>query len=132
MTLKQCIGLSAGRREIRSGRWLASNLEGTGRALGDEPVDLRFDEDAEEFGVDFVIADAEFEDVESAIGGDGAFVGAVGGGEGHERDPDAYGALLEIAYQAATDPAILGLSGHILYAGRKVARDERGSTLKGP
>ena len=39
----------------------------------------------------------------------------------HERDPDAYRTLLEIAYQAATDPAVLGLSGHILYAGRKPA-----------
>mgnify|MGYP001791768332 CR=1 FL=1 len=37
----------------------------------------------------------------------------------HERDPGAYQALLEIAYQASTDPSVLGLSGHILYAGRK-------------
>jgi ubiquinone/menaquinone biosynthesis C-methylase UbiE len=36
----------------------------------------------------------------------------------HERDAEAHQALLEIAYQAATDPSILGISGHILYAGR--------------
>jgi len=36
----------------------------------------------------------------------------------HERDAEAYSALLDIAYQAATDPSILGSSGHILYAGR--------------
>ena len=36
----------------------------------------------------------------------------------HERDPEAYSALLDIAYRAATDPSILGISGHILYAGR--------------
>jgi SAM-dependent methyltransferase len=36
----------------------------------------------------------------------------------HERDAEAYAALLDIAYAAATDPSILGLSGHILYAGR--------------
>jgi SAM-dependent methyltransferase len=40
----------------------------------------------------------------------------------HERDPDAYQALLDIAYQAAADPSILGLSGHLLYAGRKPDR----------
>ena len=50
----------------------------------------------------------------------------------HERDPDAYQALLEIAYEAATDPAILGLSGHILYAGRKPALDARRATLRRP
>jgi S-adenosylmethionine-dependent methyltransferase len=37
----------------------------------------------------------------------------------HERDPEAYQELLEIAYQASTDPSVLGLSGHLLYAGRK-------------
>jgi SAM-dependent methyltransferase len=36
----------------------------------------------------------------------------------HERDAEAYAALLDIAYQAATDPSILGISGHLLYAGR--------------
>lgn len=36
----------------------------------------------------------------------------------HERDAEAYEALLDIAYAAATDPSILGISGHILYAGR--------------
>ncbi|MDQ6917944.1 MAG: class I SAM-dependent methyltransferase [Candidatus Dormibacteraeota bacterium] len=36
----------------------------------------------------------------------------------HQRDAEAYAALLDIAYQAATDPSILGISGHILYAGR--------------
>ena len=36
----------------------------------------------------------------------------------HERDAEAYGALLDLAYQAATDPSLLGISGHILYAGR--------------
>jgi SAM-dependent methyltransferase len=36
----------------------------------------------------------------------------------HERDAEAYAALLDIAYQAATDPSILGISGHILYTGR--------------
>ena len=36
----------------------------------------------------------------------------------HERDPAAYQALLDIAAGAATDPSILGLSGHLLYAGR--------------
>ena len=49
-----------------------------------------------------------------------------------ERDPDTYQALLEIAYTAATDPAILGLSGHILYAGRKPALGARGATLPRP
>jgi SAM-dependent methyltransferase len=37
-----------------------------------------------------------------------------------ERDPEAYDALLDIAYQAAADPSLLGISGHILYAGRTV------------
>jgi SAM-dependent methyltransferase len=36
----------------------------------------------------------------------------------HERDADAHAALLDIAYEAASDPSILGISGHILYAGR--------------
>jgi hypothetical protein len=36
----------------------------------------------------------------------------------HERDAQAYEALLEIAHAAATDPSILGISGHLLYAGR--------------
>ena len=36
----------------------------------------------------------------------------------HERDPAAYQAMLDIAAGAATDPSILGLSGHLLYAGR--------------
>lgn len=36
----------------------------------------------------------------------------------HEHDAEAYGALLDIAYAAATDPSILGITGHILYAGR--------------
>ncbi len=34
-----------------------------------------------------------------------------------ERDEDAYHALVEIAYQAAGDPSILGISNHVLYAG---------------
>lgn len=34
-----------------------------------------------------------------------------------ERDETAHRALLEIAYDAATDPSILGLAGHLLYAG---------------
>jgi ubiquinone/menaquinone biosynthesis C-methylase UbiE len=36
----------------------------------------------------------------------------------HERDALAYEALLDIAHAAATDPSILGISGHLLYAGR--------------
>ena len=36
----------------------------------------------------------------------------------HERDPQAYEALLDIAYKAASDPSILGITGHIFYAGR--------------
>jgi SAM-dependent methyltransferase len=36
----------------------------------------------------------------------------------HERDAEAYEALLDLAYEAATDPSILGITGHILYAGR--------------
>jgi ubiquinone/menaquinone biosynthesis C-methylase UbiE len=35
-----------------------------------------------------------------------------------ERDEAAYEALLEIAAEAAGDPSILGLSGHLLYVGR--------------
>ena len=35
-----------------------------------------------------------------------------------ERDEAAYEALLDIAYAAAADPSILGIAGHILYAGR--------------
>ncbi|HVB76738.1 MAG TPA: class I SAM-dependent methyltransferase [Candidatus Nitrosotalea sp.] len=35
-----------------------------------------------------------------------------------ERDPQAYAALLDIAYAAADDPSIAGISGHLLYAGR--------------
>ena len=34
-----------------------------------------------------------------------------------ERDLDAYEALAEIAYAAAGDPSILGISNHVLYAG---------------
>ena len=34
-----------------------------------------------------------------------------------ERDEAAYDALLDLAYDAATDPSILGLAGHLLYAG---------------
>lgn len=34
-----------------------------------------------------------------------------------ERDEAAYDALLDMAYEAATDPSILGLTGHLLYAG---------------
>jgi hypothetical protein len=51
----------------------------------------------------------------------------------HERDPDGYRALLEIAYRAATDPSVSGLSGHLLYAGRKPALDPPGmATLQRP
>ncbi|MEP7105063.1 MAG: methyltransferase domain-containing protein [Chloroflexota bacterium] len=35
-----------------------------------------------------------------------------------ERDEAAYQGLIEIAYAAAGDPSVLGLSGHLLYAGR--------------
>ncbi|HEY8760980.1 MAG TPA: class I SAM-dependent methyltransferase [Candidatus Dormibacteraeota bacterium] len=35
-----------------------------------------------------------------------------------ERDAEAYEALLDIAYGAATDPSLLGITGHLLYAGR--------------
>lgn len=35
-----------------------------------------------------------------------------------ERDPEGYDALLDMAYSAATDPSISGISGHLLYAGR--------------
>lgn len=38
----------------------------------------------------------------------------------HERDAAAYQALLDIAYAAAADPSILGVSGHILYAGHRL------------
>jgi SAM-dependent methyltransferase len=40
-----------------------------------------------------------------------------------ERDPDAYAALIEIAYAAAGDPSILGISNHVLYAGTAPAGD---------
>ena len=35
-----------------------------------------------------------------------------------ERDEAAFEALIDIAYSAADDPAVLGLSGHLLYCGR--------------
>ncbi|GAC1657230.1 MAG: methyltransferase domain-containing protein [Candidatus Dormibacteraceae bacterium] len=34
-----------------------------------------------------------------------------------QRDPDAHAALIDIAFEAASDPSIHGLSGHLLYAG---------------
>jgi len=34
-----------------------------------------------------------------------------------QRDPAAYDELLEVAYRSASDRSILGLSGHLLYAG---------------
>ena len=43
-----------------------------------------------------------------------------------ERDPEAYEALIEIAYEAAGDPAILGISNHVLYAGTVPARPGAG------
>jgi hypothetical protein len=42
----------------------------------------------------------------------------------HERDAQAYEALLDIAYEAASDPSILGITGHILYAGRAEPRQD--------
>ena len=39
-----------------------------------------------------------------------------------ERDPAAYEGLMEIAYAAATDPSILGISNHVLYAGTAPGR----------
>ena len=36
-----------------------------------------------------------------------------------ERDDAAYEALLDVAYAAASDPSVAGLSGHLLYAGRR-------------
>jgi len=36
----------------------------------------------------------------------------------HQRDAGAYEALLDIPYDAAADPSILGVAGHLLYAGR--------------
>jgi SAM-dependent methyltransferase len=36
-----------------------------------------------------------------------------------ERDPQAYEGLIDMAYAAATDASILGISGHLLYAGTK-------------
>ena len=41
-----------------------------------------------------------------------------------ERDAEAHRALLDIAFAAATDPSILGLSGHLLYAGRARAGEQ--------
>src|SRR5882724_1630369 len=72
---------SCGTAEAVPSHSLGGGFEAAGGALSDEAVDLGFDEDAEEFGVYFVIADAEFEDIEGAVGGHGAFVRAVGGGE---------------------------------------------------
>lgn len=46
----------------------------------------------------------------------------------HERDAEAYEALLDLAYESATDPSILGISGHILYAGVGIPKHEE-STL---
>lgn len=42
----------------------------------------------------------------------------------HQRDPIAYGALIDMAYRSADDPAIRGLSGHLLYAGRAGPRGD--------
>lgn len=35
----------------------------------------------------------------------------------HQRDPNAYEALLDMAHRSAGDPAVRGLSGHLLYQG---------------
>ncbi|MGC5165438.1 class I SAM-dependent methyltransferase [Luteimicrobium sp. DT211] len=34
-----------------------------------------------------------------------------------ERDPDAHRRLLDIAYETADDPSVLGMAGHLLYVG---------------
>src|SRR5215831_7727244 len=52
-----------------------------GGAVGDEAVDAGVEEDAEEVGIDFLVADAKLEDIERAVGGHGALVGAVRGGK---------------------------------------------------
>lgn len=38
-----------------------------------------------------------------------------------ERDQEAYEALVDMAYEAADDPSILGITNHVLYAGRTPA-----------
>lgn len=43
-----------------------------------------------------------------------------------ERDPAAYEALIELAYDAAGDPSILGISNHVLYAGTAAGGDTSG------
>ena len=44
-----------------------------------------------------------------------------------ERDPDAYRRLLDVAYETADDPSILGMAAHILFIGEKSdgVRDDR-------
>jgi hypothetical protein len=37
-----------------------------------------------------------------------------------ERDAAAYDALIEMAYSCSTDPSILGISNHLLYAGERL------------
>ena len=39
-----------------------------------------------------------------------------------ERDPDAYEGLIQIAWGAAADPSILGISNHVMYVGAKAGR----------
>jgi SAM-dependent methyltransferase len=41
-----------------------------------------------------------------------------------ERDEVAYDALIEVAYEASTDPSILGISNHVLFVGRAWPRPD--------
>src|SRR5262249_15313212 len=38
-----------------------------------------------------------------------------------EREPGAYRRLLDIAYDTAADPSILGMAGHLLYIGERLS-----------
>jgi hypothetical protein len=42
-----------------------------------QPVNMRVEENAEELWIDLLVADADFKDIERAIGGNGAFVRPV-------------------------------------------------------
>src|ERR1700722_5196302 len=58
--------------------------------LLDEPVHLGIEEKPEEFRVDFLVADAEFEDVQRAVGRDGSLIRTVGSGERIENVADGH------------------------------------------
>ncbi len=116
--LRRTIAIADERRHLRQPEWLA-RLMRDGRF--DNDVAGRFDyafgvrpEDVIPFFAEFGLVSQRLLAAESvSVGLQGSIADLAG------TDPAAYAAALAVMIEAASDPAIHGLSNHLLYVGRK-------------